>query len=74
LSKQLYITDIGYYPEAKFHFRERKTGCRQYILIYCVDGKGWISVNGKEHKVGKNMFFIIPLGVPHSYGSNDSEP
>ena len=70
----LFITDIGYYPEAKHHFRKRTKGCNQYILIYCVDGKGWISVEDKKYKVGKNMYFIIPEGVSHSYGSDDSDP
>jgi AraC-like DNA-binding protein/quercetin dioxygenase-like cupin family protein len=74
LGKQLYITDIGFYPEARYHFRKRKHGCNQYILIYCIGGRGWISVNGREYAVEKNMYFIIPQGVSHSYGSADSDP
>ncbi|WP_315825057.1 hypothetical protein [Paraflavitalea speifideaquila] len=40
--QQLYITDIGYYPTAALHDRERKNGCAQYILIYCVGVRGGI--------------------------------
>ena len=74
LGSQLYITDIGFYPRAQFHYRERKRGCEQHILIYCTEGKGWISINNKKHKVARNMFFLIPKGISHAYGSDDKEP
>jgi len=39
LTQALYITDIGYYPHAAGHFRERKEGISEYVLIYCVEGR-----------------------------------
>ena len=74
LGRQLYLTDIGYYPHAQFHHLKRKEGCSQYILIYCTDGKGWFSIEGKKNLVYANQFFIIPKGVAHSYGSSDNDP
>ncbi|HKK61087.1 MAG TPA: hypothetical protein VJ951_00925, partial [Bacteroidales bacterium] len=56
----IYLTDIGYYPDALFHQRIRKKGCRQYILIYCTNGEGWFLVMGRKRKVVSNQFFIIP--------------
>lgn len=38
LTSMLHITDIGYYPKAKHHFRERKEPINQYVFIYCIDG------------------------------------
>ena len=35
LTSMLHITDIGYYPKAKHHFRERKEPINQYVFIYC---------------------------------------
>jgi hypothetical protein len=35
----LYITHIGFFPKAQFHFREREKGCDDFILIYCLEGK-----------------------------------
>ncbi len=70
----LYITDIGYYPVAAGHYRKREDGCKQHILIYCVAGKGWISVNGAKKYVQENQFFIIPKDVPHAYASDSSDP
>ena len=40
LISDLYLTDIGYYPRARNHFRERFSGSAQFILIYCTDGQG----------------------------------
>lgn len=42
VTRQLYVTHIGYYPRAKYHFRERKSGANQYIFIFCEEGKGWM--------------------------------
>ncbi len=72
--RQLYLTDIGYYPKARDHFRKRTKGCEQYILIYCIEGKGGITIDGRKSIVKANQYFIIPKGVPHEYGSDEKEP
>ena len=41
LSSILHITDIGYYPKALHHFRERKEPICQFVFIYCIEGAGW---------------------------------
>lgn len=72
--QQLFITDIGFYPRAKYHERIRKKGTNQHILIYCTVGGGWLSVNGTRTSINKNQYFIIPNNLPHSYGSNIKDP
>lgn len=67
----LYLTDIGYYPHANYHYRRRQDAIDQYVLIYCVDGSGWYCIGDKEYKVRKNQFFILPAGTPHSYGCDE---
>lgn len=74
LASVLYITDIGYYPNAKFHYRRRDVPIREYVLIYCIDGKGWYEVDGKKFNVEKNQYFILPKDVVHAYGSNNDDP
>lgn len=39
LASSLYITDIGFYPHAQFHFRERLEPISQYILFTVWRGK-----------------------------------
>ena len=73
-TQSLYLTDIGYYPKASGHFRSRQNGAQENILIYCIDGKGWFSVNNKKYKIDKNQFFILQKNVPHEYGADRQSP
>lgn len=70
----LHITDIGYYPKAEFHYRERPEPIDQNVFIYVVDGAGWYQVDGQKFRVEANQYFILPAGKPHSYGASESRP
>lgn len=70
----LYLTDIGYYPQARFHFRERPTGSSEHILIYCVEGEGEIWQGHVRHVLSADQYFIIPSGMAHSYRSDEKNP
>lgn len=73
--KQLYITDIGYFPRAKHHFRERPDGCDSYIFFYCASGQGWIEMgNGERFIVTEQSIAFIPADTPHAYGADESNP
>ena len=74
LINALYITDIGYYPDAKYHHRRRSKGVEEHILIYNIEGKGWIKVEGRKHNITPNTFFIIPPMVPHQYAADENKP
>ena len=74
LCESLYITDIGYYPKAAFHDRERRKGCPQHILIYCVQGEGWYQLNHETYRVKSNQAFILPADTAHRYGTNAQNP
>lgn len=74
LVKNLYITDIGFFQNAQYHYRERKEGCNQNILIYCIKGEGFVSIRDQKYKIQKNSLLIIPKGLPHAYGSSINDP
>lgn len=74
LISDLYITDIGYYPQARNHFRERASGISQFILIYNIAGKGSISVGNTKYEIPADHFFIIPQNIPHSYSADSIDP
>jgi AraC-like DNA-binding protein len=56
----IYITYIGYFPKASHHYRERRKGCEDNILIYCLQGKGHYILENKRYEVHPNQFIIIP--------------
>jgi len=71
----LYISHIGYFPKAIGHYRDRPKGCTDNILIYCIDGKGWFSINARKYDVSSNQFFIIPAtDKPLRYASDSVDP
>lgn len=74
LTNLLYVTDIGYYPTAEHHYRERPEGCGEQVLIYCTAGAGWFEAENKRFKIHRNMYFIIPRGLPHKYGADGKDP
>lgn len=67
-------TDIGWYPAAQYHYREREQGADEHILIFCVDGAGWCEIAGERHAIQASEALIIPRNVPHRYGAADTAP
>lgn len=70
----LYITDIGYYPKARYHYRERTNGADQHIMIYCHEGSGMIFFRDKEYHLDAGDYCFIPMKTPHSYHADDNNP
>ncbi len=70
----LYVTDIGYYPKARYHYRERSHGADQHILIYCHEGKGEITTQKSKYTIEAGDFFIVPMKTAHSYAADEKTP
>jgi AraC-like DNA-binding protein len=69
-----FITDIGYYPKAQYHYRKRLLGADQNILIYCLEGKGIANINSVSYNIGPGDYFVIPNNVPHHYKTDEKNP
>jgi AraC-like DNA-binding protein len=74
LINSLYITSIGYFPHAVHHFRERKEGANQFILIYCTEGSGTIEIDTNDFRLTPNHFVIIPAHTSHRYKADEDNP
>lgn len=74
LVSTLHITDIGYYPEARHHYRERNIPIHEYVFIYCIKGCGYFKLQGKQYRVKTNQYFILPADIPHEYASSEDSP
>jgi AraC-like DNA-binding protein len=74
ITKQLYVTHIGYYPKAKYHFFKRNAGANENIFIYCSEGSGWIVYRNEKYSLSRNQAFIIPAKEPHAYGAENLNP
>lgn len=74
LMQGFYLTAIGYYPKAAYHDRERRNGSSEYILLYCVDGEGFVYIDNETYTLNPNTYLIIPKNVGHRYKSSNANP
>jgi AraC-like DNA-binding protein len=75
LFQPLVVTDIGYFPSARYHFRQRPQGCETAILIYCSAGSGFYSIDGSRRETLRaKQLIIIPPHTPHVYGASEESP
>jgi AraC family transcriptional regulator, arabinose operon regulatory protein len=67
-------TDIGWYPNARYHYCERETGANEHILALCVEGAGWFEINGVHQTINPGQVMLIPKCTPHIYGADEHAP
>jgi AraC-like DNA-binding protein len=73
LSQGLYLTAMGYYPNAKGHVMVRN-GHPDHILIYCTAGKGSVTFEGETSYIAAGDILYLPSGSNHQYAADDTEP
>jgi len=74
LIRSVYPTDIGWFPSAEHHYRDRPNGARQDHLMMCVDGYGYAVIDGQRVTLKKGELLIIPRHVQHTYWAADDDP
>jgi AraC-like DNA-binding protein len=63
----------GYFYKYKEHDVKR-TGINEYVLLLCIDGKGYVNTDNQKYTVTKGYIAILNKNHPHSYGSDKSDP
>ncbi len=74
LLHSLILTDVGWYPRARYHYCQRDDGAPEHILLFCVDGNGWYDVGAGEQHLGAGQALVIPAERPHVYGASEIDP
>jgi AraC family transcriptional regulator of arabinose operon len=74
LLRDLLVTRIGYCSQATGHYIPRPEGSLDHILHYCVGGKGWLRMAGRQWDVAADTALFLPRGVPHLYSADPAEP
>jgi len=73
--KDLYVTDIGHFPESRYHFVHRPHGVQTHILIYCATGRGWYAEkHGPRIPMAQGQALLLPRGMAHKYGASKTRP
>lgn len=71
MSRQLYLTDIGFYPPVDNHRVARGAALESQVLIYCVSGEGWCEYNNRRQLLKRQSFVVLPAGEVHAYGNRE---
>jgi AraC-like DNA-binding protein len=69
-----YPTDIGWFPTAAHHYRDRPRGARQDHLMLCVGGHGHAVIDNQETHLSAGELLIIPRNVSHTYWASEDDP
>ncbi|MGM0125303.1 hypothetical protein IGI37_002701 [Enterococcus sp. AZ194] len=73
--KETYVTKIGFFPNAKYHYAERSLGAQENILLICLDGAGTVELNNEEsYRIKENEALCIPRNTPHRYFADKLAP
>lgn len=73
-TRQMLVTDVGFFPRASRHGRWRARGAAQHIVIVCAAGQGTCHLASGEHAVRTGQALLIPAGTPHRYEADDADP
>lgn len=73
-TSSLVVTDVGFYPHALHHGRDRTVPVSQAIVIICAKGRGWFESGSGRVSVSAGQFLVIPPRILHSYGADDADP
>lgn len=75
LTRHLFVSDIGCFPRAQYHYRARPDGCDSHIVFFCADGEGWIELgDSRSVTLTRHQLFVIPACTPHRYGASSDNP
>ncbi|WP_164508252.1 AraC family transcriptional regulator [Lapidilactobacillus wuchangensis] len=67
--------ELGFYPHATHHYRERPQGNSASILIYCLSGQGQIEVAQQTPiRLNAHQAYLIPAKQAHRYFANANDP
>jgi len=69
----LLLAWAGCYTKAYGH-RVNRRKLQDYVMIYCVDGLGWLELDGKRWNINTGDIFVCPPNIVHSYGADDKAP
>ena len=73
ISMSLYPVAMGFYKKAQDHTMSR-TNHDDYLLIYCVNGEGFLKQDNKSIKISAGDFIVLPKSISHEYSSKKKSP
>lgn len=73
LLSTLFVTGVGQITRGLGHRFERQT-IDEYILLYCVEGRGWLRSGDRVHPMQSGDVGVVLIDTAHAYGTDDADP
>lgn len=74
VTRAMLITDVGYFPHAVAHGRNRPSGTASAIVILCVAGRGHLQMGSRSWPIVAGQATVIPANTPHVYRADSRNP
>ena len=72
--RRLYLTDVGFFPKARHHYRKRVEGADENIFLYCSQGEGTVRIANAEYTLKPHQAICIPRLERHEYFAAPDNP
>ncbi len=63
---ELWCTLVGHWTTREHVVRQRTL--KESVLLYCIDGDGWFTLDGQRYTISTGSIFCCQEGHEHSYG------
>lgn len=73
IGKNLYITEIAFYPEHSVPEKAVLKNNPDFVLLYCVNGTGWYTLNNKKMTLTANHFALLPRKTYFQMGAEEGD-
>lgn len=73
-TRALWVSHAGVYPRARGHRCIRERGCGEWVFLFCIEGRGWVDLSGKQSELVSGSVAILPPHKPHGYGADAARP
>ncbi len=74
-SRDCYPEAMGFYGHAAGHAMQRSpVEHEEHLLLYCVQGRALLELEGSAQSLQAGMLAVLPAGVAHAYRADDSDP
>ncbi len=74
LLRDLFPIWTGYFEYARTHGINRPKGINNHLAIFCLEGRGQVTCEGKMWRIGPGDLFLLKADRPHSYQTDEKNP
>lgn len=72
--RDLRVTHLGQFADAANHHVTRNHGTTDYVLIYCLAGRGGGEIAGEPFTLNAGELVVLPPKTAHSYYADEEAP